>query len=123
MTILSGEISTQAPPVQAAPTARLGASYLGMAALADLLLAAEILKAENIPMRGWSARIKRLADIVLSATLLIVLAPVMAIIAFAIKAGSDGPAIFRQPPRRSIRPPFHDLEIPHDGPGWLHPED
>jgi sugar transferase EpsL len=43
-----------------------------------------------------SAFVKRVADILLSGIALLVLAPLMAVVALAIPASSDGPALFRQ---------------------------
>jgi lipopolysaccharide/colanic/teichoic acid biosynthesis glycosyltransferase len=97
MTILTGDISSPAAPNEPLSKPRLGTTYLGMAALADLLLAAERLTPENITMRGWGAFLKRLMDVFVSGALLILTSPLMALIAICIKLGSDGPAIFRQP--------------------------
>jgi len=53
------------------------------------------------PMRlGRSARLlKRSFDLVAASTVLLLLAPVLALIAIAIRLDSDGPAIYRQPRR------------------------
>lgn len=48
------------------------------------------------PMRGWEAWLKRLMDIALSALLLVVLAPLLGLVALAIRIESRGPVIFRQ---------------------------
>ncbi|MBB3104849.1 undecaprenyl-phosphate glucose phosphotransferase [Azomonas macrocytogenes] len=52
--------------------------------------------ASDLPLRGWSPLFKRLEDIVLSSLALIVAAPVMLILAVAIKLDSPGPVLFRQ---------------------------
>ncbi len=49
------------------------------------------------PISGWSALIKTLEDYVLATILLILLAPLLAIIAIAIKIDSPGPVFFMQP--------------------------
>lgn len=52
--------------------------------------------ASDIPLRGWSPLFKRLEDIVLSSLALLAAAPVMLLIALAIKLDSPGPVLFRQ---------------------------
>ncbi|GBD16446.1 UDP-glucose:undecaprenyl-phosphate glucose-1-phosphate transferase [bacterium HR26] len=47
-------------------------------------------------IRGWNYGIKRAMDIVISLTVLILAAPLMALIALAIKLDSPGPILFRQ---------------------------
>jgi putative colanic acid biosynthesis UDP-glucose lipid carrier transferase len=48
------------------------------------------------PFMGLNSTIKRASDIVLSSIILLLLAPLMAVIAIAVKMSSPGPAIFRQ---------------------------
>ncbi len=48
------------------------------------------------PFMGLNSTIKRVSDIVLSAIILVLLAPLMAAIALAVKLSSPGPVIFRQ---------------------------
>ena len=48
------------------------------------------------PLRGWGAVVKRLEDIVLASTLLILSLPIFAVIALAVWVDSPGPIIFRQ---------------------------
>lgn len=52
--------------------------------------------ASEVPLRGWSPFFKRMEDIVLSSIGLIFLAPVMLLVALAIKLDSRGPVLFRQ---------------------------
>jgi exopolysaccharide biosynthesis polyprenyl glycosylphosphotransferase len=47
-------------------------------------------------IRGWNALIKRIADIIVSATVLIFAAIPMLLIAFVIRRDSPGPVLFRQ---------------------------
>ncbi|MBA1275165.1 undecaprenyl-phosphate glucose phosphotransferase [Stutzerimonas azotifigens] len=54
------------------------------------------LMASDLPLRGWSPLFKRLEDIILSGIALLFAAPVMLIIAAAIKLDSPGPVLFRQ---------------------------
>lgn len=48
------------------------------------------------PISGWAAVIKRTEDIVLAATALVLLTPLLATIALVIKLDSPGPILFRQ---------------------------
>ncbi|KIH85883.1 undecaprenyl-phosphate glucose phosphotransferase [Pseudomonas batumici] len=52
--------------------------------------------ASEVPLRGWSPMFKRLEDMVLSSTALILLSPLMLLVALAIKLDSPGPVLFRQ---------------------------
>ncbi|MBV9523742.1 MAG: undecaprenyl-phosphate glucose phosphotransferase [Alphaproteobacteria bacterium] len=49
------------------------------------------------PLAGWRIVVKRSIDIVISAMLILLLAPLMVVIAILIKLDSDGPVLFRQP--------------------------
>ena len=49
------------------------------------------------PLDGWKMVVKNLEDRILGALLLILFAPLMCVIALAIKLDSKGPALFRQP--------------------------
>jgi exopolysaccharide biosynthesis polyprenyl glycosylphosphotransferase len=55
-----------------------------------------LLQAGQRPLSGWNVAIKRLEDVVVALTALILLSPVMAAIAIAIKLESRGPILFRQ---------------------------
>ncbi len=78
--------------------------------------------AEGLPLLGlaparlpWSSLvIKRTLDIVLAAVGLILLAPVFAAIAVAIKLDSRGPVLFRQV-RMGQRISVPDPQVPDDG--------
>ena len=50
----------------------------------------------NRPIDGWRATIKRAEDLVLSATVLAFISPVLLVIAAAVKLSSKGPVFFRQ---------------------------
>lgn len=52
--------------------------------------------ASDLPLRGWSPLIKRVEDIVLSGLALLAAAPVMLLLALAIKLDSPGPVLFKQ---------------------------
>lgn len=52
--------------------------------------------ASDVPLSGWSPFFKRVEDMLLSSLALIVLAPVMLVVAIAIKLDSPGPVLFRQ---------------------------
>jgi Undecaprenyl-phosphate glucose phosphotransferase len=49
------------------------------------------------PLSGWSLVLKALEDRVLGAILLVLLSPVLALVALAIRLDSPGPILFRQP--------------------------
>jgi Undecaprenyl-phosphate glucose phosphotransferase len=48
------------------------------------------------PLHGWNQVTKRLFDLVFSAALLVVLAPVLALLAIGVKLTSPGPVLYRQ---------------------------
>lgn len=77
-----------APDTQDLPFPVLGTSYLGGVPLFDVHLR---------PLSVWSRVIKRIEDIVLGSLLLLLLAPLMAVIAALIRLTSPGPVMFRQP--------------------------
>ena len=52
--------------------------------------------ASDLPLRGWSPMFKRIEDIVLSSLALLAAAPVMLLLALAIKLDSPGPILFKQ---------------------------
>ncbi|MCU1716172.1 undecaprenyl-phosphate glucose phosphotransferase [Pseudomonas sp. 5P_3.1_Bac2] len=52
--------------------------------------------ASELPLRGWSPFIKRCEDLVLASLAVLLSAPLMLLIALAIKLDSRGPVIFRQ---------------------------
>jgi len=62
-------------------------SYIGNIPLLDVF---------DKPLSGWNAVLKNIEDKVLAALGLIVLSPVMALVALAVRLDSPGPAIFRQ---------------------------
>lgn len=51
----------------------------------------------DLRLTTWQAAVKRALDIVVSAVLLMVTAPLMALIALAVRLDSAGPVLFRQP--------------------------
>ena len=51
---------------------------------------------QTSPMGGWNGLVKRLLDLVLTMATLLVLAPLMALIALAIRLTSRGPVLYRQ---------------------------
>jgi len=50
----------------------------------------------DTPFRGWRGWLKRGSDMVLASAILAAIAPLLVLIALAVKAGSPGPVIFRQ---------------------------
>jgi exopolysaccharide biosynthesis polyprenyl glycosylphosphotransferase len=65
-------------------------------AAADELGGDAHITASSSPLDGWPSLVKRIADIVVSIVLLIILAPVLAAVALMIKLTSTGPILFRQ---------------------------
>ncbi len=55
-----------------------------------------VLTIHRKPLNGWNRVIKRLEDVVLAAVLMVLLAPLLLLIALAIKLDSPGPVLFRQ---------------------------
>jgi len=62
-------------------------SYIGNIPLLDVF---------DKPLSDWSSLLKTIEDKILAALALVVLAPVMALVALAVKLDSSGPVIFRQ---------------------------
>lgn len=76
-----------APDVVELPFPVLGVSYIGATPLFDV---------HNKPLSVWSRVAKRVEDLVLGSLFIVLSAPLMAIIAVAIRLSSPGPALFRQ---------------------------
>lgn len=55
-----------------------------------------LLDVKEKPLTDWAPTVKRVEDVVLGGILLVLAAPLMAVIALAIKVESNGPAVFRQ---------------------------
>ena len=55
-----------------------------------------IVRINDSPLVGWGAMVKRVTDILLSSTALVVLSPVLALIAVLVKATSPGPILYTQ---------------------------
>ncbi|MGB9693044.1 MAG: exopolysaccharide biosynthesis polyprenyl glycosylphosphotransferase, partial [Candidatus Sumerlaeaceae bacterium] len=51
---------------------------------------------KETPLRGWNVVFKRAFDIVVSATILVLASPLMAVIALAVKLSSPGPILYKQ---------------------------
>ena len=67
------------------------------------------------PDRMLGLAFKRIADVLISALVLILLSPVIVLIGLYIGLADGSPILFRQPARRPARPTVHVLEIPHHG--------
>lgn len=63
---------------------------------ADVVCGLPVISVCDTPFRGAAAMIKRGSDIVLASLMLLTLAPLMAVLALAVRLESPGPAIFRQ---------------------------
>jgi exopolysaccharide biosynthesis polyprenyl glycosylphosphotransferase len=55
-----------------------------------------LLELRSTPLEGWGRAAKRLIDFILAAIALVVLSPVFALVALAVRLNSPGPVIFRQ---------------------------
>lgn len=55
-----------------------------------------LLGVKEVSIRGWNLTLKRAIDVVVSATILLLLSPLILLIAALIKLESPGPALFRQ---------------------------
>jgi Undecaprenyl-phosphate glucose phosphotransferase len=64
----------------------------GMDALGDL----PIMSLQESPLYGWNSVFKRMFDLILGTTILLVTSPIMLIIALLIKLTSEGPILYRQ---------------------------
>ncbi|MCA9079755.1 MAG: sugar transferase [Planctomycetaceae bacterium] len=76
------------------------------------------IKRQTLHCLGWGTRLgKRVLDIVVSATALVLLAPVMLLVAIAVKLTSRGPMIFQQTRvGLNLRKPGRERRTRHDGP-------
>ena len=63
---------------------------------ADAVCGLPVISVCDTPFRGVAAMIKRSSDLVLASLMVLALAPVMALLALAVRLESPGPAIFRQ---------------------------
>lgn len=55
-----------------------------------------IVNINDSPLGGWGAIAKRITDVILSGTALLLLSPVLLLISLVIKLGSKGPVLYRQ---------------------------
>lgn len=62
----------------------------------DSVCGVNVISVCDTPFRGLNGVLKRASDIVLSLLILVLVAPFMMVIALLVKAGSPGPAIFKQ---------------------------
>lgn len=72
--------------------ARIHALQLGVGVIGDRFS----LRAGDRPINGWSLLLKRMQDFVVASAALLFLAPVLGLVALAIKLDSPGPVLFRQ---------------------------
>jgi Undecaprenyl-phosphate glucose phosphotransferase len=82
-----------------------------------------LLSVKDVALRGWNRRIKRAFDIVFSALVLVITAPLMLLIALAVKLSSPGPVFFIQErvgldnePFRLVK--FRSMRTDADPAGW-----
>jgi Undecaprenyl-phosphate glucose phosphotransferase len=55
-----------------------------------------LLSIKDVALKGWNRRVKRAFDVVFSAAILVLVAPIMLLIALAVKLSSPGPVFFIQ---------------------------
>ncbi|MEO5951509.1 MAG: exopolysaccharide biosynthesis polyprenyl glycosylphosphotransferase, partial [Chloroflexia bacterium] len=82
-----------------------------------------LMSVRDVALRGWNRRIKRAFDIVFSAIVLVVTAPIFLLIALAVKFSSPGPVFFIQErvgldnkPFRLVK--FRSMKIDANPSGW-----
>jgi len=80
----------------------------------ELLGGVPVLTLQRPRLAGWLAAAKRAEDIVISIALLLLLAPLLALIALVIKLDSAGPVIFRQERYGFNNNRFLDLQVSHN---------
>ncbi len=89
-----------------------------------------LLSMRDVRLRGWYVTLKRAMDLIGSAALLIVLAPLMLFVALLVKLESPGPVFYAQERTGLDARPFMMLKFRSmrrdaeaDGPGWTRPND
>jgi Undecaprenyl-phosphate glucose phosphotransferase len=70
--------------------------FITLRAEAEMFEGLPVITLQGSPLQGWNLVIKHMFDVVGAAIALIISAPVMLIIAAAIKAASPGPVLYRQ---------------------------
>jgi Undecaprenyl-phosphate glucose phosphotransferase len=91
----------------------------------------QIINLQSSPLSGWNAFVKRGLDLSLGVLAFVILAPLMAVIAAAIKCSSSGPVFYRQERmgldgRRFILLKFRSMiddAEKHTGPVWASEDD
>jgi exopolysaccharide biosynthesis polyprenyl glycosylphosphotransferase len=90
-----------------------------------------MLGVRDVSLRGWNLLLKRVMDVVLASVLLVLLAPLLMVVALAVKLTSRGPILFVQErvgidgrpfPCVKFRSMRVDAEV-QTGPIWASPED
>lgn len=89
-----------------------------------------LLNVRDVALRGWKLTLKRAVDLVVSAALLVLLAPFMLLLALLIKLESPGPVFFVQERMGLDARPFPILKFRSmrrdaeaGGPAWTRPDD
>jgi Undecaprenyl-phosphate glucose phosphotransferase len=89
-----------------------------------------LLSVKDVALRGWNRRLKRAFDVVFSLIVLVLTAPIMLLIALAIKLTSHGPVFFIQERVGLDGTPFQlvkfrtmRIAVEEDTPGWTVPND
>jgi putative colanic acid biosynthesis UDP-glucose lipid carrier transferase len=88
---------------------------------ADTVCGLPVISVCETPFRGPAGLLKRASDLVIAGVLLVLLAPLMAVLALAVKLSSPGPAIFRQrryglDGQEIIVYKFRSMTVAEDGP-------
>lgn len=89
-----------------------------------------LLSLRDVAMRGWRLAVKRLFDIIVSFTGLVILSPLFLLVAVLIKLESRGPVFYTQERMGLDAKPFRMLKFrsmsedaEKAGPGWTTPDD
>ncbi|MBN2188985.1 MAG: undecaprenyl-phosphate glucose phosphotransferase [Chitinispirillaceae bacterium] len=89
-----------------------------------------LLSLRDVAMRGWRLAVKRLFDIIMSFSGLVLLSPLFLVVAVLIKIESRGPVFYAQERMGLDGKPFHMLKFrsmridaEKEGPGWTKPGD
>lgn len=90
-----------------------------------------VLRARRLPLAGWGGVAKRAMDVIVSAILLALLAPILIACAIAVRLDSPGPVFYRQERMGRDRKTFHMLKFrsmrsdaeSSTGPKWADKDD
>jgi Undecaprenyl-phosphate glucose phosphotransferase len=124
---VAAELSDEIVNVKVVPDLLHG---VGLRSTVESLDGIPVIGLQETGLSGWGALVKRLFDIVASASLLVLLGPLMASIAVAIRLTSGGPVLYRQERMGHDGRVFQMLKFrsmkadaESAGPGWTREDD